>query len=254
MTDIPAKPPFGIPLIWGEKKAGKTLAALNSPWQPVHVIDTEFSTYDYFEHTPRLVEMKILRGKFTVCHVGSLAEYLTEIKRITSKDSKVHYGTIVLDTFGQISQWTGEDTFASMGDKAEKQPQLAWGKVRDRLRAQVIALRAHCDLLVTTAHQREYPPASHKYSPRCNPAATELASLSIQLVRDPNKPLPAAIMVGARLPFFPPKIPDFSIEKLLEYIQKPADWNQLSDEEKVEKEPEVAVQAPKYTEEAELES
>jgi hypothetical protein len=254
MTDVPQKPPFGIPLIWGEKKSGKTLAALNSPWQPVHVIDSELSTYDYTMHAERLIELRVLRGKFTVANVNTLAEYLAEVSRITDPKAKVRYGTIVLDTFGQISQWVGEDSFTKMADKADKQSQIVWGKIRDRLRAQIIALRSHCDLLITTAHQREYPPLSKKYSPRCNPAVQELASLSIRLVRDANKAIPSAEMVGARLPFFPPKIADFTLEKLLGYIQKPADWNKLEEGEKLEKEPTATVPQPSYTEEAEQES
>ena len=182
---VPATAPFGIPLLWGAKKVGKTLAALNSPWQPVHVIDTERSTYDYGLHQARLIESGILAHEFTADYADTFEEYIAAIDRIIK--GKDHYGTLVVDTFGQAAQWTGEDTFAKMGDKAEKQSQLAWGKARDRLRKHILGLRAKCDFLILTAHEREYPPNSHKYSPRCNPAVLELASFSIRLTRDPNK-------------------------------------------------------------------
>ena len=34
-------PPFGITVLWGARKVGKTVGAANSPWKPVHFIDVE---------------------------------------------------------------------------------------------------------------------------------------------------------------------------------------------------------------------
>jgi hypothetical protein len=78
----------------------------------------------------------------------------------------------------------------------------------------------------------------------------EIISNSIRLIRDHNRSIPDAVMDGARLPFFPPKIPQFTIEKMLGYIQKPADWNALSEGEK-EKEP--ALEPVKFSEESQYE-
>jgi len=244
------KPPFGYTLIWGPMKVGKTIAALNSPWQPVHIIDCENSSSDYFEHQERLVKTGLVRGQFTRTACASMTEYVAEVDRISK--SKERYGTIALDTFGQISSWVGEDQFVKEAGKVEKQSQIVWGHVRDRLRKNLIILGSKCDLLVLTAHQREYPPASHKFSPRCNPVAIELTSISIRLERKPNEKLPSA-EIGARLPFFPPKIENFTLEKLLQYIAAPADWDNLKNDEKVQ-EP-VSPSAPNgYSPEAELEN
>ena len=142
---VPATAPFGIPLLWGAKKVGKTLAALNSPWQPVHVIDTERSTYDYGLHQDRLIEMGVLSHPFTADYVDTFEEYLRAIERII-KGSE-HYGTLVVDTFGQAAQWTGEDTFKQMGDRADKQSQIAWGQARDRLRKHILGVARQVRLL-----------------------------------------------------------------------------------------------------------
>jgi hypothetical protein len=193
----------------------------------------------------RLITMGVLPAKFTRCQVDSLAAYATEYKRIVKQ---IRYGTIVLDTFGQLTSWISEEQFVKDAKIADKQSQIVWGHIRDRIRNQLIALQGQCDLLLLTAHEREYPPASHKYSPRCHPGAVELASMSIRLVRDANKKLPDAEVYGARLPFFPPRIKDFSIASLLQYVEKPADWADLKEGEKLEPEP-PAPPMPGYADE-----
>jgi len=247
---VPAVAPFGIPLIWGAKKVGKTLCALNSPWQPVHVVDVERSTYDYSLHQERLIGSGVLTHKFTADYADTFEEYLAALDRIIKSDKR--YGTLVVDTFGQAAQWTGEDTFNKMGEKAEKQSQLAWGKARDRLRKHILSLRAKCDFLVLTAHEREYPPMSKKFSPRCNPAVQELAAFSIRLTREANTQIPDAEILGARLPFFPPNIKGFTLMKLLQYVEQPVDWNNLTDDQKLKNEDPVTVSAAGYSEDGEM--
>jgi len=171
-TAIVARPPFGWVLLWGKKAAGKTLAALNSPWQPVHILDCENGSEDYFLHKERLAEMGLLRGEFTRDACYTLAEYVAAATKIVQ--GKGVYGTIVIDTFGQVTSWVGEDQFAKDVKIADKLGQVVWGHVRERLRKQLLELGKKCDLLVLTAHEREYPPLSRNYSPRCNPAVLEL--------------------------------------------------------------------------------
>lgn len=238
-TAAVARPPFGWILFSGKKAAGKTLASLNSPWQPVHIMDCENSSEDYFLHQARLQEMGLLRGEFTRDPCYTLAEYLAAATKIVQ--GKGVYGTIVIDTFGQVSNWVGEDQFLKDAKLADKQSQVVWGHIRDRIRKQLLELGKKCDLLVLTAHEREYPPMSKNFSPRCNPAVLELASISIRLVRQPNEKIPTGIVTGARLPFFAPQIKDFAIVKLLDYIQKPADWDKLKDDEKVTEAPAAAL-------------
>ena len=36
------------------------------------------------------------------------------------------------------------------------------------------------------------------------------------------------------MPVFPPRIPEFSIVKLLDYYDAPSDWDNLTDDEKVD--------------------
>jgi len=244
-TATVARPPFGWLLIWGKKAAGKTLASLNSPWQPVHVIDCENSSADYFMHQQILTDLGHLRGPFTRASCYTLADYLAEATRIVQ--GKETYGTIVIDTFGQVTSWVGEDQFTKDARISEKQGQVVWGHVRDRLRKQMNELGKKCSMLIFTAHEREYPPASKNFSPRCNPSVLELASISIRLTRPPNEKLPTGILSGARLSFFPPQIKDFAIEKLLDYIQKPADWDKLKDDERVIETPAAAL--PGFTQE-----
>ena len=227
MSDTAQKPPFGWLLIWGKKATGKTVAALNSPWQPVHVIDCENSSGDYFEHQARLVETGFLKGAFTRTMCYTLQEYLNELVRITKSTER--YGTIVVDTFGQVANWIGEDQFKKEAGKADKQSQIVWGHVRDRIRTQLLELGKRCDLLVVTAHERKY---GDDITPRCNPTVLELCSLSVRLTRQPNEKMPTAT-IKARLPFFPPQIKDFTIGKLVDYIQKPANWDKLSEDEKL---------------------
>jgi len=227
-------PPFGIPMIWGKKSCGKTIAALNSPWGPVHVLDSEYSSYDYYTNVNKMIEMKILRYPFTRAECGSWADFEEEIKRIET--DKLQFGTIVIDTSGQVGEWikgvkfykAEKVTYASGGSKADKQTQIVWGEIRSELRLKLISLRQHCKLVILTAHETEY---NKVFSPRANPAVMELAAMSFHLVRQPNDLLPNAVEVKARLPIFPPRIDKFSLIKLLNYFEKPADYDHLKPEE-----------------------
>lgn len=227
------KPPFGILAIWGKRKVGKTIAALNSPWEPVHIIDVEFSAEDYEQQFPMVHKLGLLDHPFTRASCITYDDFLREVLRITGtkdKPSDVHYGTIILDTVGQITEWIKTVEF-SVKD-SDKIAQIVWGRVRDRLRNMLLQLLKHTDFVIMTAHEREYPTGT--FSPRANPAILELASTSVRLVRQPNQKIPDGIVDVARLPVFPPKIPKFSIDKLLAYMEKPADWDDLPEEERVE--------------------
>jgi len=243
---VPSKPPFGTTVLWGKRKCGKTLAALNSPWAPVHIIDIEDSSADYETHMLRLIEMGIIHDKFTRADCPTYASVGQEFLRIVGTEkapSKIHYGTIVIDTVGQLSSWIGENEFAK--PNAQSMSQVTWGRIRDRLRNMLIQLSAHCDYVVLCAHERVY---NNVYSPRANPAILELASISIRLNREANVPIPDGTIDVARLPFFPPRIPKFTITKLLDYIQKPANWEKLNEEEKAT--PESTTASPEFNEEA----
>jgi hypothetical protein len=226
------EPPFGITVLWGKRKVGKTIAALNSPWLPVHVIDVEFSAKDYEDNFEMMKELGILKNPFTRASCLVQDDFFTEFERITDKESDVHYGTIILDTVGQITEWTKTSIFARAGDnKVAKMSQIVWGDVRSSLRNMLLQLQMKSDLIVMTAHEREYAGVK---SPRANPTILELASMSIHLEKRPNQQIPDGIVDIARLPVYPPRIPEFTIAKLLTYHKKPADWDNLSEDEQVE--------------------
>lgn len=226
------EPPFGITVIWGKRKVGKTIAAINSPWGPVHVIDVEFSSEDYEKQMPKMIEMGIIKNEFTRASCLTYEEVQKEFKRIINSNDE--YGTIVLDTVGQITEWKKQAVFSSASDAEKfKMSQIVWGKIRDDLRTTLFALLKKTKYLVMTAHEREY---NGIISPRANPAILEIASVSIRLVKDMNKAIPDGILDVARLPMFPPRIPEFTITKLLDYMSKPADWNNLQDNETVTQE------------------
>ena len=267
MTDKPApvtkpvvvKPPFGIPVLWGRRGMGKTLASLNSPFQPVHVIDVENSSEDYDMHQDRLIELGFIKQHFTRVPTLTWESFMAEYDRITGrftgpdrktayKHSDVRYGTIVLDTAGQIATWVATNVFGAASEaQAEKMGQVMWGKVRDTLRNMLLHLQSQCDLVVLTAHEREWKGV---YTPRLNPSVLELTSLSLQLMRQPNQQIPDANVVYARLPFFPPRIPQFTLAKLMTYIQKPANWKELAEDEKIVEEKPVVTTPPSIEEQA----
>lgn len=225
------KPPWGIMVLWGKRKVGKTIAALNSPWQPVHVIDDEFSAEDYENNMDMMLEMGIIKHPFTRASCLTHSEVVSEGTRFINED--VHYGTIILDTVGQITTWKADEIFADPKNlsKVNKMSQVVWGMVRDKLRTMLFAYQKRCDCLILTAHEREYKDV---FSPRANPAVLELASTSIRLMRAPNQRIPTGILSVSRLPIFPPQIPEFSIKKMLHYVEHPANWKRLKKDEKVE--------------------
>ena len=230
MTDYPKgfkEPPFGITVIWGKRKAGKTIASLNSPWQPVHTIDVEFSAQDYEKEFKTVQELGLIKNPFTRESCLTWKDFTNETTRIiTGKDM---YGTLILDTMGQITTWMAASQFGKVSDlKAQKMSQVVWGEVRDRLRDMILMLQKKTKLLILTAHEKEYEGVK---SPRANPAVLELASLSIQLTKGLNQTVPDGIVDIARLPVYPPRIPQFTISKLLTYHKKPADWDNLKDDE-----------------------
>jgi len=231
-------PPFGITVLWGYRKVGKTIAALNSPWGPRHIIDVEYSSEDYEKQLPKMMEMGIINGEFTRANCLDYNDTRNEFKRIW--DSDQIYGTIILDTVGQITEWKKKEVFNKTPEwKVQKMSQVIWGEIRDSLRETVFELKRKCKYLILTAHEREY---NGVYSPRSNPAMLEVASVSVRLVKKPNQQIPDGIVDVARLPMFPPRIPEFSIAKLLDYMDKPADWNKLDENETI-KEP-LYVEAP----------
>lgn len=236
------KAPWGITTLWGKRKVGKTIASLNSPWQPVHIIDVEFSAEDYENNMAQMIEMGIIKKEFTRASCLDMDSFFAEYKRITDVENAPKYGTIVLDTVGQITQWVTDYEFAQATKKtAEKMSQIVWGRVRNRIRSMLLMLVLNCNLLILTAHEKEYQGVK---SPRCNPAILELASLSMRLTRTANQKIPDGIVDIARLPVFPPRIPQFTIASLLQYVKKPADWDNLNEDEKVQDELLIAEKLP----------
>lgn len=229
---LPEKPPFGLTVLFGVKGSGKSLGAINSPWEPVHVIDVEGSTVDYHNEMGKLVEMGILSHGFTRADCPTYPEFYAELDRI--KKDKLHFGTLVIDTGGQYAEWLRDDIFSKNAKAAEKQSQMVWGMVRNQIRDIILKLESRSKLVIVTAHERDYRGV---ISPRLNPAVIELASLSIRLVRLPNSKLPDGHVYGARLPYFPPRIQGFTVMGLMKYFDAPADWNNLSESEKRPPEP-----------------
>lgn len=228
--NIPETPPFKAIILSGKKAAGKTLTALGSPWAPIHILDTELSSIDYFEQMEWLLHNRYILHPFTRADVPTFGHFQTEVGRILKSGET--YGTLILDTAGQLTSWVAEDKFLQYGDKADKQSQLVWGKVRDSLRDLLLKLSTRAKLLVLTGHERQY---GSVISPRMNPALLELVGLQVRLVRPANAKLPDG-NISARLPLFPPLIRGFRIVSLLKYYTDPADWDNLKDEEKQQEE------------------
>ena len=228
---IPENAPFGTTIVWGRKGVGKTLACLNSPWRPVHVIDTEFSSKDYALNQAKLIEMGVLVGEFTRSECMDLDTTFRALKEMRGTE----WGTIIIDTGGQWSEWVA-DLEHSRVPNSEKVAQLVWGKIRSRLRSYLIEMSGMCKCLLLTAHERKYI-KNPLPDPRCNPALLEIASNSIRLTRGPNQRIPDAEFYASRIPFFPPRIQEFSIAKMLTYFDNPTDWKNLEDENKIPPEP-----------------
>jgi hypothetical protein len=223
-VQLPERAPFGPLMIWGKKGAGKTLAALNSPWLPILDIDTEYSALEYHTNQKDLIEHGYIKAPFERVGVSSYSEFQNTIMEI-NESSKV-YGTIIIDTAGQWGDWVSESVF---GGKSDKMTQVLWGDVRKRLRSTLIALQAKSRCLILTAHYREY---RGQASPRCNPSVLELASLSVLLERDINNQYPDSKTISQRMPYLPPSIHQYSITRMMHYYQHPADYKNLRPEEK----------------------
>lgn len=228
-------------ILWGPRGVGKTWAGINSPFGPRHIIDVENSAYDYEVHMQRLIKDGGLRGEFTRVSAMSYAEFMDEMVRLNdmrNAEAKP-YGTIIVDTVGQVTEWYKQHEFQKAGpQKAEKMAPVIWGDIRARLRSMLHVLNGVADLVILTAHERSY---NNVYSPRCNPAVLEMCGLSVRLSKGPNQKVPNAL-ITARLPFLPPRIEGFTIERVTEYLSQPVDWNNLKDEEKA-----PADEQPVYT-------
>lgn len=224
------KPEFGIPVFWGKRGAGKTLLSLNSPYQPVHIIDVENSSADYETHMDRLIERNFFKNRFTRTFTPRWEDFTDEITRINTEPDGT-YGTIVIDTVGQVTEWAKTYQFTKDAGQAVKMSQVVWGRVRDRLRNLLLLISKKADMVILLAHEREY---NGIISPRCNPAVLELSSVSVRLVRGPNQQIPDGEIYYARLPFWPPRIPGITIEKMLTYIERPANWDDLAEDERIQ--------------------
>ena len=217
-------PPIGVFLIWGQKGAGKTIFGLTSPYKPVLVLDTERSSYVY--HTKKLFDFERMDCLDWQAFAGA-AKAIPEGK----------YGTVVVDTIGQAGQWISDYQFKSAGKKGDSQSMMVWGEVRNMIRNLILSLMGKAKILVLTSHARtDYQAARQrqvKYEPRANPAFSELADVSVQLIREPNQRVPHGLIEERdRSMSLPPRVDPCTWEKLLGYLlEQPADWENLKPEE-----------------------
>ena len=111
------------------------------------------------------------------------------------------------------------------------------GEVRNMIRSFILSLMGKAKILVLTSHARtDYQAARQRqvrYEPRANPAFSELADVSVQLIREPNQRVPYGLIEERdRSMSLPPRIDPCTWEKMLGYLlEQPADWENLKPEE-----------------------
>jgi len=217
-------PPIGVFLVWGQKGAGKTIFGLTSPYRPVLVLDTERSSYVY--HAKQLFD-------FERKDCLDWQTFVKEVKGI----QEGQYGTIVVDTAGQVGEWVAEHKFQEAGKRAESQSTRIWGEVRSMIRNLLFSLMKKAQIVVLTAHARvDYHAMRQKiarYEPRLNPTFQELVDVSVEMGRADNQKVPYGV-IGERdrSLSLPPKVEPCTWEKLLGYLlEQPADWQNLKPEE-----------------------
>lgn len=229
----------GVLGIAGRFGSGKTVFGLTNPWAneiPTIVIDTEGSARQY-EGIFNFVSIE-LKPETT------LNNLLFEI------DKHKHRCVIILESLEILQDTLTVDIFATTNQNVvEKASTVVWGKVKTNLRRILLALKSKCDILILTAHTRAMfvdGVITKLQEPKFMSPAWELSHLAVILEKKSTALLPEAVLDPARgrsrfihncngvlLPVLPPKIPDFSWEKLLNYMHHPADYQNLRPEEKV---------------------
>jgi hypothetical protein len=225
--------------IAGRFGAGKTVFGLSNPWAndtPTIVIDSEGSAQQYRD----VFNFEVIDLKPET----SLNNLLLDIDRYK------HRCVIILESIEILQDTLTTDIFATSNPNVvEKASTVVWGKVKTHLRRIIMALKSKCDILIITAHTRamfDNGQITKLQEPKFMAPAWELTHLALLLERRSTSILPDAILDPTRgksrfvenvngilLPVLPPRIPEFSWEKLLYYLKNPADYSNLKQEEKV---------------------
>jgi len=230
--------PMKLVVVYGVSGVGKTIFSLTSPVKPIVSLDAEYSAWPYKE-----------RFDFEHISCPTWREFAAATTKIIRGNK--HYGTIVIDGISTVGSWLSEDEFGKT-KKAQKVAMLTWSKVRGRIKNLLLGLMRKSDLLILTAEGKMavedgVPVKEHGRNitiARVNPAVYALADIVMQLSSVPNRREPIGYLRPpynkCRIDALPPVLDPATWPKILEYLENPVDWDNLTPEEKINgEEPEI---------------
>lgn len=182
---------------------------------------------------------RIYRAQFDFEWVDCSDSQLMSEAVISICDGNKEYGTIVIDTISQYEDWAKEYIWSTARDwEISKQTGLLWGRTKDVVRQRILKLMRKAKVVVLTAHSRHEWVGNRptgKLEAKALEPVWDLADLVAFLSREPNQQLPKGTVQPpygkSRILALPPVIDPFTWPKLLDYMDKPANWGDLSPEE-----------------------
>lgn len=247
-----------VVVVSGEFGSGKTLFCLTTgfPMERTLVFDLEGSSAQYEAMSFHRVDLPARVAENVVAWkpVDLWKAFAEEAERIQPG----MYDVIAIDPISELEMGLGDyvlqnpKLFGRTADQYLKSSGIYWGDVKALEKRVLTTLSAKCNLLIITAHMRDQwrgnTPTGRRER-RGKETLTELAALELLLERDPNKVLPAGVVVKSRLvwinpkdptdirPALPPRIPECTWAKVKAYLSSPPDWGSLSEEEKYREKP-----------------
>jgi len=224
----PRQAPISIITVWGASGVGKTLFAINSPYRPVLILDTERGAKPY--KVSGLYDFHHLQCPTWMGRDG-LKEQLRLIRR-------GQYGTVGIDTGTQFCDWVAKEAFTNApARKVDKQSMLVWGEAKHTVRQILMDLMTKTRVIVITAGSRLQPDGQTREARILEPVFA-LSDVFMELRREPNRRIPYGLTMPptskSRIMGLPPRLPAATWEALLGYIlEKPADWDHLAAAESI---------------------
>jgi hypothetical protein len=222
--------------VWGDPGAGKSLFAITCPFKPILYFDTEKSTTAYREHFSDGITWKDIK---------SYDEFTSTLKEIEPGK----YTTIVVDSATWVQTQVEEAKrreWKKNSRDPEKQGQMFWSEVGKTAEAISVMAQDKAKLLLLTALARGKFQKPLEREPRLNQGFVRTLDLCLELQRTTNQRVPHGITsYRNRFLQLPPRIPEVTWSKLLDWLGKPPiNWEELSKEFFVPEELQAAVGLP----------
>jgi len=241
-----------IIVVSGEFGSGKTLFGLTTGYPPegTLVFDLEKSSLQYevmgFVRLDLLQEVRAQKANWR-----SVDLWEAFVDRAAAVEPGA-YDVILIDPISELEVGLADWVLANPKMFGRSASGIYWGDVKALEKRMLLDLAARCKMLILTAHMRDQwrgnKPTGRRER-KGKETLTEISDLELVLERKPNQQVPSARVVRCRLvwinpddaadirPALPPRLPVATWKAIRQYLERPPQWDDLNEEEKVHSKP-----------------